>query len=254
MPRWLRALTLVAVTSVTAASAQPSSVGWGRRDLPYDGQFTFVRLRWRTGTYAARVVGNDVNAWLHEYPRAEQNLMRILDDITLINANDKGSLVLTLDDPKLFQYPIAMLWEPGYWVMTDKEAERLREYLLKGGFLIVNDFELDQWDNFEGQMRRVMPGARWIRLNGSHPIFGTFFRLEKVDFPHPPQHHLYGFQPMYFALFEDNDPKKRMLAIANYNTNLAEYWQMAGTGFMPIDSSNEAFKLGVNYMMYALTH
>jgi hypothetical protein len=254
MPRWLRVLALVAVTSVTAVSAQPSYAGWGRRDLPYDGQFTFVRLRWRSGTFAGRVVGNDVNAWLHEYPRAEQNLMRILDDLTLINANDKGSLVLTLDDPKLFQYPIAMLWEPGYWVMTDKEADRLREYLLKGGFLIINDFELDQWDNFEGQMRRVIPGARWIRLNGTHPIFGTFFRLEKVDFPHPPQHHLYGFQPMYFGLFEDNDPTKRMLAIANYNTNLAEYWQMAGTGFMPIDSSNEAFKLGVNYMLYALTH
>jgi hypothetical protein len=55
-------------------------------------------------------------------------------------------------------------------------------------------------------------------------------------------------------LFEDNDPHKRLMAIANYNTNLAEYWQMAGTGFFPIDPSNDAFKLGVNYMMYALTH
>ena len=103
-------------------------------------------------------------------------------------------------------------------------------------------------------MRRVMPGGRWIRLDGTHPVFGSFFRVEKIDFPHPPQHHLYGFRPMYFGLFEDNDPTKRLMAIANYNTNLAEYWQLAGTGFMPIDSANEAFKLGVNYMMYALTH
>jgi hypothetical protein len=254
MPKWLRMLAVVALLSVTAVSAQPTSRGWGRRDLPYDGQLTFVRLRWRTGTFGARPTGGGINFWLHEYPGAEQNLMRILDDLTLIDTNTEGSLILTLDDPQLFRHPIAMMWEPGFWTMTDREAERLREYLLKGGFVIFNDFELEQWDNFEAQMKRVMPESRWIRLDGSHPIFGTFFRLEKVDFPHPPSHHLYGFRPLYFGLFEDNDPTKRMLAIANYNTNLAEYWQLAGTGFMPIESSNEAFKLGVNYFLYGLTH
>jgi Domain of unknown function (DUF4159) len=254
MPGWLRMLTLVGLISVTAVSAQPLSTGWGRRDLPYDGQFTFVRLRWRGGTYGGRVTGQDVNSWLHEYPRAEQNLMRILDDLTLIDANTEGSLVLTLDDPNLFKHPISMMWEPGFWVMTDAQAKSLRDYLLKGGFVIFNDFELDQWDNFEAQMRRVLPEGRWMPLDGTHPVFGQFFRLEKIDFPHPPNHHLYGFRPLYFGLFEDNDPSGRLMAIANYNTNLAEYWQMAGTGFFPIDSANEAFKLGVNYMLYGLTH
>ena len=235
MPQWLRALALVALTFVTAVSAQPRSAGWGRRDLPYDGRFTFVRLRWRAGTYAARVTEPGINFWLHEYPRAEQNLMKILDLFTRIDANADGSLILTLDDPTLFKYPVAMMWEPGFWVMTDREADRLREYLLKGGFVIFNDFELDQWDNFEGQMRRVLPGGRWIRLDGTHPVFGSFFRVEKVDFPHPPNHHLFGFRPLYFGLFEDNDPTKRLMAIANYNTNLAEYWQLAGTGLLPID-------------------
>ncbi|MGE3508912.1 MAG: DUF4159 domain-containing protein [Vicinamibacterales bacterium] len=246
------AAVLLASASV---SAQPARPEWGRRDLPYDGTITFVRLRWRTGSFGTlRPQFGGINFWSHEFPRAEQNLMTTLRQVTAIDARHNGSLILTLDDARLFRYPIAMMWEPGYWVMTDREALRLREYLLKGGFVIFNDFELDQWDNFEGQMRRVMPGGRWVRLDPNHPVFGALFKLERIDFPHPPNHHLYGFRPEYFGLFEDNNPDRRLLAIANYNTNLAEYWQMAGTGFFPIDSGNEAFKLGINYFLYGLTH
>jgi hypothetical protein len=100
----------------------------------------------------------------------------------------------------------------------------------------------------------VLPEGQLIKLDSSHPIFDSFFRVQKIDFPHPPQHHLYGFTATYFGIFEDNDPTKRLMAIANYNTNLAEYWQWASTGFFPMDPTNEAFKLGVNYMMYGLTH
>ena len=140
MSRKLRTLAVVALSCVTAVSAQPSSGGWGRPDILYDGGFTFVRLRWTSGTYGARVAGRGTNFWLHEFPRAEQNLMTVLKDFTLIDANTDGSLILTLDDPNLFKHPIALMQEPGFWVMTDEEAERLRAYLLKGGFLIFNDF------------------------------------------------------------------------------------------------------------------
>ena len=252
MRRMLRMLAVVALSCATALSAQPRSGDWGRPDIPYDGGFTFVRLRWTSGTYGARVAGRGVNFWLHEFPRAEQNLMAVLKDFTLIDANTDGSLILTLDDPNLFKHPIALMQEPGFWVMTDAEAERLRAYVLKGGFLIFNDFEGSQWDNFEAQMNRVLPGARWIRLDGTHPIFDTFFRIEQIDLPHPRYHHLFGRRPEYFGLFEDNDPTGRLMAIANYNTNLAEYWQLGGIGFFPIEPMTTGFELGVNYMVYGL--
>ena len=254
MNRRLRTLAVVVLSCVTGLSAQPSSGLWGRSDLRYDGRFTFVRLRWTSGTYGAPTAGGGINFWIHEFPRAEQNLMRVLGDFTLVDARTDGSLTLTLDDPDLFTHPIVMMWEPGFWVMTDQQAERLRAYLLKGGFLIFNDFELAQWNNFEAQVKRVLPDAQWIKLDGAHPIFGSFFRIPRIDFPHPRNHHLFGFTPEYFGLFEDNDPTGRLMAIANYNTNLAEYWQMAGTGFFPIDASNIGFQLGVNYMVYGLTH
>ena len=247
-------LVLLALGCVTAVSAQPGSRGWGPPDQPYTGGLTFVRLRWTAGTYGAPPVGSGVNFWIHEYPGAERNLMDVLGTFTLVDAETDGSLILALDDPDLFKHPIAMMWEPGFWVMTDVQASRLRDYLLKGGFIIFNDFETRQWNNFEAQLKRVLPGAQLMTLDETHPIFNTFFRIDRIDIPHPPNHHLFGFRPEYFGVFEDNDPGKRLMAVVNYNTNLAEYWQMAGTGFFPIEASNIGFQLGVNYMMYGLTH
>ena len=250
----LGTLAVLALTCVTALSAQSRWGGWGQRDIPYDGEVTFVRLRWTRGTFGVPTFQRGINAFMHEFPRAEQNLMGVLGDVTHIDAKTDGSLILPLDDPDLFKHPIAVMWEPGFWVMTDEDAARLRAYMLKGGFVIFNDFELEAWDNFEAQMDRVMPGALWLPLDGTHPIFESFLRVGQIDYPHPRNHHLYGFTPEYFGLFEDNDPSRRLVAIANYNTNLAEYWQMAGTGFFPIDAENVGFRLGVNYMLYGLTH
>jgi hypothetical protein len=170
-----------AVTIAVAVSimlAETAFGQWGRRSGDYDGRFTFVRLRWTNGTFAAPPRGNGVNFWLHEFPGAEQNLMAMVDTLTGIDAMNDGSLNLALDDPQLFKYPVAWLWEPGFWVMTDRQAERLREYLQKGGFLIFNDFELEQLENFEAQSRRIIPAARWIRLDRQHPIFNAFFRVQ----------------------------------------------------------------------------
>jgi hypothetical protein len=221
--------------------------GW-RTDPEYDGRFTFVRLRWDSG-FGGRFRGMS-SAWDHDFPRAEQNLMAILKDLTLIDAHTEGGLILTLDDPRLFHYPIADMWEPGFWTMTDEEAQRFREYLLKGGFAIFDDFEHDQWNNFAAQMRRVMPEGRWVKLDKTHRVFDSFFRMNTIDFPHP----MYGILPTYYGMFEDNDPSKRLMVIANHNHDVAEYWEFSGTGFFSVDPSNEAYKLGVNYMLYGLTH
>ena len=251
----LKTAVVIALASVTGALAQPTIDRWGQRTGDYDGQFTFVRLRWTSGSFGGQSgKGSNNNFWIHEFPGAERNLMAMVKRITRIDANSDGSLNLALDDPNLFKYPVTIMWEPGYWMMTDRQAERLREYLLKGGFLIFNDFELEQWDNFEAQMRRVLPGARWVRLDKSHPIFNSFFHIEKPEIPHAAYHHLVGLQPEYYGLFEDNDQSKRLMAVANYNTNLAEYWQVAETGLFPLEPENNAFKLGINYIVYGLTH
>jgi hypothetical protein len=239
---------LAATLAATAAGAQRWNGGWGRPEPEYDGRFTFVRLRWGTeGGWGRRGMSD---AWNHDYPRAEDNLTALLKELTLVDTHRVGTLVLALDDPRLFRYPVAMMWEPGFWTMTDLESERIRQYLLKGGFVIFDDFEHEQWNNLEAQMRRVLPGARWVKLDRSHRIFDSFFRMNTIDFPHP----MYGILPTYYGLFEDNDPTRRLMAIANHNNDVAEYWEWSGRGFLPVDSSNEAYKLGINYVLYGLTH
>jgi hypothetical protein len=134
--------------------------------------------------------------------------------------------------------------------MNEAEARGVRSYVLKGGFLIFDDFEGRQYDNVEAQLRRVFPEYHPIEIDARHPIFHAFFDLDTIAVPHP----LVNVVPVYLGLFEGNDPQGRMLAIINHNNDLAEYWEFSGTGFFPVDLTNDAYKLGVNYIVYAMTH
>jgi hypothetical protein len=246
---WRQGLLIAALLGATLVG-QSGGAGWGRAERAYDGRFTFVRLRWDSGYGGGRRGFGMGSAWDHDFPRAEQNLMALLNDLTAIDVNRDGSLILPLDDPQLFRYPIVYMWEPGYWTIGDEEALRFREYLLKGGLVIFDDFEHDHLYNLQNQMRRVLPEARWVKLEQSHRLFDSFFRMKTIYFPHPFE----GILPTYYGVFEDNDPAKRLMVIANHNNDVAEYWEFAGQGFFPVDPSEEAYKLGINYMIYGLTH
>lgn len=248
-----------AVAIALAAGVASSQVRWpgGRRDEPraeesghvaYDGRFVFLRLRY-TSDLGGRFRRREP-PWAHDYPRAERNLAKILREITYIDPNMEGGNVLTLDDPELHNFPIAYMSEPGFWTLSDKEAEGLRAYLHKGGFVIFDDFRGWDLDNFQAQIRRALPESRLVELDATHPIFHSFFEIDSLEFV---QYYDRG-KPVFYGIFEDNDPKKRLMVIANYNNDLGEYWEFSDTGFVPIDLSNEAYKYAVNYMIYAMTH
>jgi hypothetical protein len=236
---------------VTAGDARlPEGVRY--ENTAYDGRFTFVRIRyepsrWGPGNYAW---GLDLK-WNHDYPRAETHFLKILKETTTLDPNLAAGNILALDDPELFKYPVAYLCEPGFWTLDDAEATGLRAYLLKGGFLIVDDFAGQQWDNFEAQMRRVLPRSRMVELEPTHPVFDSFFRVDPRGFHHP---YFRGAASRFFGVFEENDPARRLLVVVNYNQDLSEYWEWSDTGFIPIDLSNEAYKLGVDYVIYGMTH
>jgi hypothetical protein len=220
-------------------------------NAPYDGRYHFMRVRYTPWREGMRWVQGRGPSWAHDYPRGERNFTKILDETTFIRPLTEGSNVLTLDDPRLFQYPIAYIIEVAGWNPTDEEVRGLHDYLLKGGFLIVDDFRYPPaLDNLEFQMNRVLPGVQFVQLDGSHEIFDSFFRVD----PHqviPP----YGpTDPVWYGIFEDNDRTKRLMAIINYDNDISEYWEFSDRGYYPIDLSNEAYKLGVNYIIYGMTH
>ncbi len=174
----------------------------------------------------------------------------ILEEYTGIQPNTEGSNVLDLEDPRIFQHPILYMSEPGFWTVTEEGALNLRTFLLKGGFLIFDDFELEQWNNMAAQMQRALPEYRWVNIDEAHPIFGSFFQVEDIYVPHP----FVRVTPNYRAIFEDNDPTKKIMVLANHNSDLAEYWEWSVDGFFPVDPTNDAFRLGVNYIVYAMMH
>jgi len=236
----------------------------------YNGQFTFARIRYTSGVGPGYGVGGyyyrNIPAWAHGYVpdprrgsgRAEVNLMKIMNDVTYLNPRIEESVVVGFDDPELFHYPVAYMTEPGFWTMNDKEAAGFRAYLLKGGFLIVDDFRKDGdrnmgggWDNVEANVRRAFPEERFYTLTATVRVYDSFFRIPSLDIV--PQ--AYDRTPAeFYGLFENNDPKKRLMMVVNYSTDISDFWEFSSTGWLPIEESNEAYKLGVNYIMYGLTH
>ncbi len=133
---------------LTLAAALTASVAAGaqfrgqerphRTDVTYDGRFTFVRLAWRSDLGSSRRGFNA--AWNHDVPRAENHLSQIIRSLTYVKMHTEGSRILTLDDPELFKYPIAFMWEPGFWNLNDREAEAFSLYLRKGGLRGLRGF------------------------------------------------------------------------------------------------------------------
>ena len=243
MPRRLL-LALLGAGLLTTGGA----VAWAQRwlriepNVQYDGRFTFVRIRY---TVHRR------SGWEFDYPTMERNLMLMMREVTALRPHVSQSNVHTLDDPELMKFPIAYLSEPGYWIPSDAEADGLRTYLAKGGFLIVDDFMRGEWHNFEHQMRRVLPHARIDRLQVSHPVFHTFFSLDSLEMKYP---HNPTLSAEFLGIHEDNDPRKRLMVIINYNNDIGDYMEHSGQGWWPVNTSNDAYKLAINYIVYGLTH
>jgi hypothetical protein len=230
-------------------------VAWeGLRGAPPSGldrtalsnRFTFARIQFG-GRFSSRAFFGAVPPWAHDYPRGGRHLMKILSEVSLMRVNP-DEVILRFDDPRLFQYPFAYLCEVGFMELSDREIEGLREYLLRGGFLIVDDFR-EEWalENLRAHVRRAFPDLELEELDLSHPIFNCFFSIRTLDVTPP-----YGDGvPKFFGL---SDKKGRLMMIVNYNNDISEYWEWADDPFAPIEYTNEAFKFGVNYAIYAVTH
>jgi uncharacterized protein DUF4159 len=215
--------------------------------VEYNSHFAFTRIR-----YGARLGRGFYGGWEHDYPTADKNFSAILDYISNVRVRLDGTNILDLDDPRIFENPFIYMSEPGYWTTDDGEAKSLRAYLLKGGFIMFDDFEGDgHWRNLVAQMKRVLPDHYFIPLDVTHPIFHSFFDIRTLNIPHPM---MPTIPPGFLGMFEQNDPSRRMLAIANWNNDIGDYWEWSAENLYGSDPTNDAYRLGVNYVVYAMTH
>ncbi len=218
------------------------------RDPKDPSLFQFVRIRYN-GYLGGWGGGRWVPPWMHDYPRAERNFLRILMELTTAETTAESYLILEFDDPEIMNYPVLYVSEPGYWNVTDAEASNLREYLLRGGFVIFDDFRgAKEWSNFTECMKKVLPERSFQELPLEHPVFHCFYDIETLDMI--PPYEVPG-KPAFYGL---SDEEGRLLSVANFNNDIGDYWEWSDDSLVPINFSNEAYRFGINYVIYALTH
>ncbi len=253
--RW-QVLLLGLVASATTVQAQLAP------NLTYDGRPTIARLKYTPVSNPEACQGTDSPAgpgWGHDYPMSVQGLLTAVKELTNTEVANDSNLVLTIDDPEIMKHPISMLTEPGCWNPNETETKALRSYLLKGGFLIADDFTFFDCtpehcelaiQRFEEWMKRVLPEGRVVTLSATDPIFDGFFKIDPLNIP--------GFSAaptQIVGIYEDNDPSKRLLVVGTYWNALGHFWRYVsndiGSG---IEQGGASYRLGLNYFIYALSH
>jgi hypothetical protein len=232
-----------------------------KADENLSGRFTFVRVRFDTSMSASAFryssfLGDNGPPWSHDYPVAGRHLMKIMAELSEIDANlDINEPIVTFDDPALFKFPFAYLCEVGFMDLSDEEIQGWREYLLRGGFLMIDDFRAQyDFQNFQDHVKRAFPEYQLKKLDVSHPIFNCFFSIKTLELA-PIYGNGYGSrEPVYPEFWGLEDETGRLMMIANFNYDVSDFWQFSDNPFSPIEETNEAYKFGVNYIIYALTH
>jgi hypothetical protein len=242
---------------VVAPGAQSQESGRGRYGDEREGEhqdlsdkFTFARVRFGPPTMPGDILGDPPGLqWSHDYPDAGLHLMKIVSELSKMDITlDTNEKIFSFDDPDLCKYPLAYLCEVGYMHLTDEEVAGMREYLLRGGFLIVDDFRRPwQWQNFAENVKRALPEYEIKELDVSHPIFNCFFSIKSLNV----QQKYDRGRPVFLGV---EDKHGRLMMIINFNTDVSDWWQWSNDPFQPIDATNESYRLGVNYIIYAVTH
>jgi hypothetical protein len=246
--RLIAALTLLGA----ALAADSSQVEQSASARP--AEFTFVRLAYAsTGMqFGFR------DRWLTDWPDAERFLLGGVRRLTRIDTADEG-IYMSVMDERLFDYPWLYAVEVGGWSFSDEEAARLRDYLLRGGFLMVDDFHGSlEWAGFVDAMRRVFPDRTIVDVPRSDPIFHVAYDLDEPT-QIPGIQSIYsgvpyerdGFEPHWRGIYDDHG---RLMVIINFNMDLGDAWEHADVPEYALQYTTRAYQYAINYILYAMTH
>lgn len=246
--RTVKAGLLMFLLASAAASQGSHDPRVGKRP---DAEFQIARVIYRTNARAGSH-GIVQPMWAVDYPLAEQHFLTALKRYTRIDVAD-DSRHLDLNDERLFQYPFLFLQQPGYWFPDDTEVEHLREYLLRGGFLFLDDFHGRDWSTFEDAITRVFPDRPLEDVPKEDAIMQIFFNIDERT-QVPGDRHLYRGMEGPAAWKGIYDDHHRLMVIANYNQDTGDAWEHADDPNYPLPMTAFAYQMGTNYVLYALTH
>jgi hypothetical protein len=240
-------------TSLPADYSVPGELVIGRLMYPSRVRFGFFgRGDWRDGG----------TSWAVDYPRGDRTLVQMLRRFTRIDVRAVEQPVNPDDGDDIFYWPFLTAGLAGYWELTDAQAAKLREYLLRGGFVFFDSFfDSGSWIGFEEGMKRIFPDRPIVDLTDDHAVFHAVFDLPNMtDVQIPNMNSLMGggggylgdgAVPRWRGIFDDDG---RLMVLIAFNNDVADSWQWADDPRYPAESANLGLRIGVNIAMYGMTH
>ena len=213
-------------------------------------EFYFTRAIYNSGWGYSR--------WAIDYPKADRQFMTVVNRLIDIDGSPYENAI-RLDDPNIRKYPFLYALEVGDIALSRPEIEGLRDYLLAGGFLVIDDFWGSwQWAAFEQQIREVFPEYTIIDVPIEHPVFNTVYQIDEI-MQVPAIGNFYGgrtweqdgYEAHVRGIFDD---KGRLMVLINWNTDLGDAWEWAERPEYPLKFSTFAVEMGINFIVYAMSH
>jgi hypothetical protein len=243
-----RAARIVLVAALVAVTAAAYAQGFFRRraveqNVPPPTEFIAARWHFGTNGYIGHM------GWSHNYPDSDRNLNQFLKRATRLDVEDASYRIVELGSQEVFDYPFAYVSEPGEMELTDTEVHHLREFVHRGGFVLMDDFDGPvQWEQMRSQVRRAFPDNDFTPLPIDHRVFRTYAVLDTFE---DMADNVPGGTITYYGLFTDRGD---LAILAGLNNDLANFWDWYGDGQMPLKPSTDAFRLGTNAVIHSMTH
>ncbi len=215
-------------------------------------EFAFARLRFRSERR-----GRGYERWGIDANKSDRQFIQGLRRLTRIHARSVEHIV-DIDSDEIYEWPWLYAVAVGDWSISDSQAARLRQYLERGGFLMVDDFHADwEWTNFMAGLHQIFPNPRVVELEDDAPIFHTVYDLsERHRIPgenvvHGPGYERGGVIPHWRGIVDENG---RVQVAICFNMDVGDAWEWADSPHYPERYASLAYRLGVNYVVYAMTH
>jgi Domain of unknown function (DUF4159) len=225
------------------------------RDFNVPGEWAFARFMYRAvPTWRGRL-----NNWTIDYPRSDRHLSAAVRRLTRIQARSVEEPIAAEDGDDIYNWPWLYAVEVGHWDLTDLQAAKLRDYLERGGFFMCDDFHgTVEWETFVASMKKVLPNRPIVDLPDNAPIFHTVYDLSD-RYQVPGEQFVYshrtfekdGFEPRWRGIYDD---KGRVIVAICHNMDLGDSWEHADNPLYPEQYSALGFRIGINYLVYSMTH
>ena len=223
-----------------------------------EAEFRFTRLQYGESGFDSGFRGfRGWRSWQVDFPEAEIHFRRAVERLTRVEFGEPG--FVHLQDDTLFNYPWLYAVEVGQWYLDETEAARLREYLLRGGFLMVDDFHGSrEWQGFVSSMSRVFPDRPIVEIEEGDEVLHVLYDVDQFT-QIPGIAALYrgvtyerdGYSPHWRGIYDDDG---RLMVAINFNMDLGDAWEHADDPFYPQPMTALAYRFAVNYVIYAMTH